>query len=88
MATGRPDRRNPDLLALDQLALGLGAAAINPNLAGAQQTVNVRLGDARKLTNQEVIDALPVFPGADGNLADLGAILCQTMTIRRYEWEN
>src|SRR5581483_9860392 len=71
-ALGHPHRGDAHLLALHQLALGLGAAAADAHLAGAQQPVDVRLGHARQALEQEVVDALAVLAGADRHLAHAG----------------
>ncbi len=46
---------------LHQFALGFGAAAVDPHLAGPQQPVDMRFGHATQLFDQEIIDPLAVL---------------------------
>ena len=56
----QPHRRNPDLVARGQLAFGLGAPAVDADLAGPHQLVDQRARRALELAQQEIVEALAV----------------------------
>ena len=62
-----PDRRNPDLVAGLELALGLRPAAVDPHLAGAHQLVDQAARRALELAQQEVVEALAVAVFGDAH---------------------
>jgi hypothetical protein len=55
-----PHRRNPDLIAARQARIGLGALAVHPYLAGAQDAVDQGARGALELAQQEIVYALAV----------------------------
>src|SRR5207342_2253301 len=54
------NRRNADFIARGQLALRLGPATIDPDLARAHQFVDQRARGPLELAQQEVVEALAV----------------------------
>src|SRR4030042_657005 len=54
----RPDRRYPQLIADDQASLRTDLAAVHPDLAAAQDPVDVALGDALQDLDEVIVDAL------------------------------
>ena len=70
---GETDRRHPHLVAGLEPGLGLGPAAVHPDLAAAHDLVDQRLGRAFQLRQQEVVEALAGALGVDGDDAHAAA---------------
>src|SRR6185503_10892428 len=56
--SGNPHRRQPDLVAEPQAIVRLDAPAVDPDLAAAQDTIDVTLRHAFQPAQQEIVDAL------------------------------
>ena len=52
------NRRDPDLIARLQLALGLGPAAVDPHLAAAHQLIDQGTRGTLELAQQEIVQPL------------------------------
>src|SRR5690606_24851868 len=59
LGAGQAHRRDPDLVAALELALGLGPPAVDPDLPGAHQLVDQAARRTLELAEQEVVQALP-----------------------------
>jgi hypothetical protein len=72
VAGGRADRRDPDQVPLRQPMLGRHATLVHPDLAAAHDPVDVALGHALELAEQEVVQPLPRMRVVDHHLPHIG----------------
>ncbi|MNI45742.1 hypothetical protein D3C73_1001820 [compost metagenome] len=82
------NRRYPHFVAGLQLALGLGAAAIDAHLAAADQLVDKAARGTLELAEQEIVQALAGAVGRNGDHAHgrlvagrLGGVLCSHQPV-------